>query len=113
MTKNFPTVSVLTVSTGVMLEKGADFQSVMDHFFPGIFTLGCVAMQPTAAKEIYRQLPEVKAFADFWGEINADNCEAFLCATIERYGETLPLDGPLDVSNEQIESAFANLKDHP
>ena len=44
MKKSFPTLDVATVATGIMLRKGADFQGVMDHFYPGIFTIGCAAM---------------------------------------------------------------------
>lgn len=109
MIKAFPTTDVLTVSTGVMLRKGADFQAVMDHFFPGIFTLGCAAMQPKASREIYRQLPGLLDFANKWGKVNADNCETFERAAIFTFGETVELDGPMNVNVQEINEAFESL----
>jgi cytochrome b subunit of formate dehydrogenase len=62
MTKELPIADVLTVVTGIQLVKGGDFQAVMDVLFPGIFTIGCAAMQPKAAEEIQRQHPKLREF---------------------------------------------------
>jgi len=44
--RTFKTIAVLEVYGGLVLEDGGfgDVQDVMDHFWPGIMTLGCAAM---------------------------------------------------------------------
>lgn len=110
--KAFPITDVLTVATGIMLAKGADFQGVMDHFYPGIMTIGCAAMQPSAAAEIVRQHPKVREFIRVNGEGLSGNLEAiadFIQLARVCFGDTLTLEGPLEVSNADVADAFRRM----
>lgn len=107
--KELPLVDVLTVATGIMLAKGADFQGVMDHFYPGIMTIGCAAMQPAAADEIQRQHPKMREFIRVHGGGLSGNVQAiedFVQLARTCFGQTLTLEGPLEVSNAEVADAF-------
>lgn len=110
MKKAFDIEDVLTVVTGVMLRKGADFQGVMDHLYPGIMTIGCAAMWPTAAEEIQRQHPKLRDFCKRNEFNEADDrlswCDGIVRAARVVFGSTLEIDGPHEVSNDRIQAAF-------
>lgn len=110
MKKSFDIEDVLTVVTGVMLRKGADFQGVMDHLYPGIMTIGCAAMQPTAAEEIQRQHPKMREFCRVNEMHEGDDrigwCADFVQLARVSFGSTIQIDGPHEVSNARIQAAF-------
>ena len=108
--KQFPIAAIGGVLSGTCLEERgmAGIQSVMDHFYPGIMTIGCAAMQPAAAAEIRRQLP---ALAEWFGMFHhVKDYSAFVESTRREFGDTLPLDGPLEVSDSEVEAAFAAIQ---
>jgi hypothetical protein len=108
--KNFPVGDVLTVATGIMLANGSDFHGVMDHFCPGIMSIGCAAMQQNAADEIMRQHPKVREFCrvnkQIRGETTEQWCRDFLSLAKVHFGDTLELLGPHDVPADVIQAAF-------
>jgi hypothetical protein len=101
--KAFPTLDVMGVYTGFVLNpKGfAGTHEVMDHFYPGIMTIGTAAMAPNASKEIARQIPEVATVSGDpakWEEYGHD--------AVRLLGPTLELDGPLNPSTAEVSGAF-------
>lgn len=103
--KSFPTLAVMGAYTGYLLEEGkfGQIHEVMDHFYPGIMTIGVGAMQPNAAAEIKRQRPEV---ADVPGD--PAKYREFAEASVAALGATMDLEGPIDVSKGEAEEAFRN-----
>lgn len=111
MKKAFSMAAVAGVATGVTLEQHgmAGIQEVMDHFFPGIMTIGCAAMMPVAQEEIARQHPKLWEYVARHGSIQgAENAARFLKAVTMELGETLELDGPLEVSEGEATQRFAD-----
>lgn len=57
--KSFRITPIMGVVSGIVLEDGGwvDMQEVMNHFFPGIMTMGAVVMSPVAKEAILEQHP--------------------------------------------------------
>lgn len=55
MKRKFETEVVLKLVNNVSMNR-----ELMDHLFPGIFSLGAVLMVPTARVELLRQHPQLK-----------------------------------------------------
>jgi hypothetical protein len=102
-TKTFPTLAVCGVLSGrVLEEKGfSGIHEVMDHFYPGIMTMGVAAMGDAAADEVARQVPTAPRWkeSDDWREYGA-RCLSIL-------GPTLDLVGPHRVTTDDAGKAFA------
>ena len=105
--KLFPTAGILGAFTGVVLvDRGFnDIHDVLDHLFPGIMTLGCAAMQPHAAIEILRQHPSIVDL----GPCTSENYQEWYTDAIDKFGPTMEIDGPLEVSDIEISRAFERL----
>ena len=110
-TKTFPIEDVLTVVTGIMLKTGADFQGVMDVLYPGIMTIGCAAMQETASEEILRQHPKIREVLRTAPDPR--QYEDFLQYMRIHFGPTLEIEGPHEVSGDQIDANFQKLREPP
>ena len=104
MKRPFATLDVLGVYTGYVLrEKGfAGVHEVMDHFFPGIMTIGVAAMFPRAAAEVKRQIPSV---VEVPGDPK-DDWKAYADAAVRVLGETLELEGPITLGDGEVQHAF-------
>ncbi len=102
--KTFPTLAVVGVYTGTLLQNGGfgALHDVMDHLFPGVMTIGVAAMQPTAAKYL---AAHVSGLADL--PPVGDDWRAFADEAVARFGDTITVVGPLNVSEEDIAAAFA------
>jgi hypothetical protein len=96
-------LAVFGVVTGCLLEaeKFAEIHEVMDHFYPGIMTIGLAAMLQTAIKEVERQVPRVKDFP-YTGDY-----EAYGKSVLAAFGPTIELDGPLEINEAEVKVAFA------
>jgi hypothetical protein len=92
MVKPMPTLGVLGVYTGIVLkEHGAsEIREVMDHFYPGIMTIGVAMMGQTARREILRQHPELAELP----KCTSANCEQYAADALARFGETILMLGP-------------------
>ncbi len=105
--KEFPTLAVMGVYTGFVLGKGPDgfagIHEIMDHFYPGIMTIGVAAMSEDAADEVAFQRPEVKNVPG-----DPKDWEAYAAACLAALGPTLKLDGPLNTDEGTIRKAFAD-----
>lgn len=101
---------VLTVVTGIMLERGADFQGVMDVLYPGIMTIGCAAMRSHAADEICRQHPKMREFCRVHMTTDVSKLGDFIQLAKIHFGETIEIDGPHEVSSNTISEAYAALR---
>lgn len=101
-TKTFDTLDVLTVYTGRMLKQGADFHGVMDHLYPGIMTIGTAAMQPSASAVILSQHPDICAL----GECTRENWRQWAEDARGIIGDTMDVEGPVDVTDKEIDAAF-------
>lgn len=101
--REFPTLAVMGVFTGrVLEEKGmGGIHEVMDHFYPGIMTIGVAAMQPTAALEVGRQIPN----APPWRE--GDDWRDYGTRALAALGPTCTIVGPHHVTEQQKTEAFA------
>lgn len=97
MKKALPTLGVLGVYTGRVLSVGGfdQIHEVLDHFYPGIMTLGCAMALPTAQKEVLRQVPAVAEIPSpgnnaEWGA----KVSAYAALALEKFGPTIELEGP-------------------
>jgi hypothetical protein len=101
-TKKFSTLAVLGAYSGRVLEDHgfASIHEVMDHFYPGIMTIGVAAMGKLAAIEIKRQVPAVEDFRD------GEDWRAYAARGIETFGSTIELQGPLDPDPQTVKAAF-------
>ncbi len=107
--KELPTIGVLGVYTGRTLGDGkggngmAEIGEVMDHFYPGIMTLGMASMANTASREVLRQVPTVAEL-----EQPADwrtGYDVYREKAIEKFGPTISLDGPHGTGNPDMREA--------
>jgi hypothetical protein len=111
-TKDFDIEDVLTVVTGVVIRAPSNFQEVMDVLFPGIFTIGCAAMQPTAAKELQRQHPKIREFLRTAPVPSKDTLDDFIQLARICFGDKLSVTGPLNVKHSEIKEAFEEFANH-
>lgn len=109
MKKQFRTIDVLTVLTGIKLSQDADFHIVMDHFFPGIMTIGCAMMQPKAAAVIEDQLLEQDLSTPNF-KCTSGNYKEWLNSALEVLPEFIEIEGPFGISEEEIEEAFSKFR---
>jgi hypothetical protein len=98
MIKNFNTLDVLSVYTGRLMNTMDGVYEVMDHFYPGIMTLGIAAMQKTASKEILRQLPQLGSLPTIDGLNFIEEGRK----AIEKFGNELALSGPHGTGNPDM-----------
>lgn len=109
MKKEMPTSGVLGVYTGRALGDAdggngmKQIHEVMDHFYPGIMTLGIAHMAKTASKEVLRQVPAVADLAQ--PEDWAAGYSEYLKQGIAKFGETIMLDGPHGTGNPDMHEA--------
>jgi hypothetical protein len=97
----FKAITVLEVYSGFVLEDGGGFgnvHDVMDHFWPGIMTLGCAAMSETAKKEVLRQHPELEKL----GLPTEKNWKAWRGRSLAKLPPTLELEGPLVLDEAEM-----------
>jgi hypothetical protein len=107
MTKAFPIENVLTVYTGFCMKQGVGMaQDVFDHLYPGIMTLGCAAMADTAAKELLRQHPTLAELPTMPDDGGMPAVNRVVAAARKRFGDTLEVEGPHDVTETAISEAF-------
>ena len=94
MSREFPTLAVLGVYTGIVLEDGgfAGIHEVLDHLYPGITTIGCAVMAEQAQAELLRQHPE---FADIPYIKTFSSCKGYTRDALARFGPTLSVIGPV------------------
>lgn len=104
MMKQFSTLAVLGVATGIVLEDGgfSGIHEVMDHFYPGIMTLGCAAMSEQAAREVKRQIPHISAL----GPCTSENWKEYAGRAVDVLGERLSIDGPVKAVHRGSLNAF-------
>lgn len=90
--KAFPTLGVLGVSTGYLLETGGfgKIHDVLDHLYPGIMTAGCAEMAYDAMAEILRQHPELGGVV-----VLSDNYEQVAQDALAKFGDTIEVEGPV------------------
>lgn len=117
MKKSFRIESVLGIVTGFVLEDGGfgGMQELMDHFYPGIMTIGCAAMSPAAKAEILRQHPklrEVAVHCPEGGRLTSEQIADFLRYARVCVGDTLEIQGPLEVSSDEAAKAFSEFLVH-
>lgn len=100
MIKEFNTVAVLGVFTGrVLAEHGfSEIHEIMDHFYPGIMTLGCASMAKTASHEVARQHPEFNSLP----ECTKENWEEFTTNAVAKFGDKMNLNGPHGTGNPDM-----------
>jgi hypothetical protein len=101
--KTFRIVPVLGILTGRVLEEDgySSIHELMDHFFPGIMTMGSVIMQPIARRAITEQYPFLKDIS-----IPGEDWEGWLKKELPRLPGWLDLTGPIEVDpKERIELA--------
>lgn len=94
-TKSFPIFPVMGVVTGIVLEENG-FQGIhelMDHFFPGIMTMGAAIMMPVAKEEILKQHPFLKDIA----ECTKDNYKKWVEEEMKKLPAFLDITGPVQV----------------
>jgi len=105
--KEFSTLAVMGVVTGHVLEEGGfgRIHEVFDHLYPGIMTIGVAAMAANAKAEILRQHPQLATTPSVVEGKWKYAAEQYVLT----YGETLEVYGPVNVSNADIESAFAKM----
>jgi hypothetical protein len=106
MKKSFKTVDVLGLWTGVVLsdEGFGPIHEIMDHFYPGIMTIGCAVMANDASKEVEKQLPELKK----QDPLGKQHWREWLKDTLPKLPKTLELDGPVTVDRKRISENFNN-----
>lgn len=105
------------IVTGVVLETGGfgPIQDAMAHFWPGIMTVGCAAMADNAREEVLRQSPATAAYYEQHplgrgdDEITVEQCDEWLAGFIAAVGESVNLEGPINVSRTEIATAFEKL----
>lgn len=104
-TKEFPTLAVMGVLTGIVLEERGfgGIHEVFDFFYPGIMTLGVAAMSPKAAAEVKRQLPEAPEMEE------GEDYRVYAKRAIKALGKTVSLTGPHDVNDAEIGAAFDDM----
>jgi len=76
---------------------------VMDHFYPGIMTIGCAAMGKDAAKEIQEQLPEL---ASKLVPFQEGKWKEWSEKVLSQLPETMELEGPLVVDWKRVQENF-------
>ena len=90
MKKQLPTLGVLGLYTGICLKSFSEIHKTLDHFYPGIMTLGVAAMGETARREILRQHPELAELP----KCTSANYKQYAADALTRFGEAIPLVGP-------------------
>jgi hypothetical protein len=106
MKKSFKTIDILPVASGLTLYNGgfAGIQEVMDHFYPGIMTIGCAAMGKDAAEEVKKQLPDLTAkLAEPFQE---SEWEEWSKGVLAQLPETMELEGPTQVDCARVKKNF-------
>lgn len=96
-TKSFPIFPVMGVVTGIVLEENG-FQGIhelMDHFFPGIMTMGAAIMMPVAKEEILKQHPFLKDIS----ECTKDNYKKWIEEEMKKLPAFLDITGPVHVDS--------------
>ena len=101
MKKPMPTLGVMGVYTGILLKQGGfgEIHEVMDHFYPGIMTIGVAMMADTAKREVLRQRPECLKLPD----CEDIGYERFAARALATFGESIELDGPHGTGNPDME----------
>ena len=100
--KQFPMHAALTIWTGRVCGDFGEAHMLMDHFFPGIMTIGMAAMAYRGKAEVEAQFPRITEAAflkDDWSQQGVINA-------IQHLGGTIELEGPIDVPQEEAEAAF-------
>lgn len=94
-TKSFPIFPVMGVVTGIVLEENGflGIHELMDHFFPGIMTMGAAIMMPVAKEEILKQHPFLKDVA----ECTKDNYKKWVEEEMKKLPAFLDITGPIQV----------------
>lgn len=116
--KAFPIGSVAGVCIGFVLDSEYGYatgdgciRDVMDHLCPGIMSIGCAVMMPYAGKEIYRQHPKLETFLNERPIVKNEEVFDFLNKLLAElkteFGETIDVVGPMNVSQVEVERAFA------
>ena len=107
--KSFKTVAVLGIYSGLVLEKGGfgEMHEVMDHFYPGIMTLGAAMMGERGAEEVVRQHPELvkvglPAGSPYVGKHSKLGWKAWRDKALTKLPPKLVLEGPLEVDHAEI-----------
>lgn len=88
--KQFDTLAVVGAATGFLLEEEGfhKIHEVFDYFWPGISTLGLIAMAESLTKEIIKQLPDIKIFVD---TVNGNNWQDIAKDSVNKLGEKVEL----------------------
>lgn len=107
--KSFKTVTVLGIYSGLVLEEGGfgGMHEVMDHFYPGIMTMGAAMMGERGAKEVVRQHPELVKVglpkgSPYEGKHSKLGWKAWRDKALASLPPTLKLKGPLEVDHTEI-----------
>ena len=99
--KPMPTLGVLGVLTGIVLKDHgfSEIHEVMDHFYPGIMTIGVAMMGDTARREVLRQHPELAELPP----CTKENFVQYAADALARFGETISLIGPHGTGQPDME----------
>lgn len=109
ITKRFDATTVLEVVTGRCLQENgmSNLHELMDHFYPGIMTIGCAVMLPVAKEEIVRQHPvlaEIDAF-------NEDDFKMWLQHVLEVIPREFEITGPHDADMQDASRRYKEFFD--
>lgn len=102
MKKSFPMHAALTIWTGRVCGDFGEAHNLMDHFFPGIMTIGMAAMSERGKAEVESQFPRIAEAAflrDDWSQQGVINA-------VQQLGSEIELEGPIDVPKAEAEAAF-------
>ena len=84
--KEFTTLTVIGAATGFCLEDNGlgKIHELFDFFWPGISTIGILAMAKEMTNELVRQIPDLKTFVD---TITENNWESIAKIAVNQFGE--------------------------
>lgn len=108
--KAFNTLAVFGVVTGRLLDTRpgafAEIHEVMDHFYPGIMTIGMAAMLHNGQKIVEQQVPRVKDFPFPETDNPVAALPEYNAKLVEAFGPTIEIDGPAEYTDGQVRQAF-------
>jgi hypothetical protein len=102
--KQFSTLAAVGVATGIVMENEgmSGIHAVFDHFYPGIMTVGLLAMAEPAKDAVLSQVPALRDFIAENGRPTKFNYDTWGRRAVKAIGATVELTGPLGDAPDEI-----------
>lgn len=107
MKKPFSTLAVVGAWSGVLLEeKGfGRIHEVFDHLYPGIMTLGLVAMADSTTSYLAKTIPGLLDLPS----INRENYQSISGLAFAKFAPTIMVEGPIDADFNGLKTELDTL----